>query len=99
MARAQGAARVVLAVPVCSPEAARALRAFWADRYARSAVVVRRAIDRGDLPAGTDGHRLLVAATAPLFHRTVLLGEPVDRRTGRRAARDAAVAARAGAFS
>ena len=89
----------LIAASFRSEQAAAALRAFWADRYDRCAAVVRRAADRGEIPAGTDAHRLLVAATAPLYHVLVLLRIPADAGLADRAAHDAAVAARAGAFA
>jgi AcrR family transcriptional regulator len=82
-----------------SPQAAEALRAFWTDRYARCAVIVRRAVERGEIPAGSVARRLLVAATAPLYHELVLLRSPADGRLAERAARDVVAAARAGAFT
>ncbi|MFJ5546541.1 TetR/AcrR family transcriptional regulator [Streptomyces sp. NPDC093225] len=82
-----------------SAEAARALRAFWAGRYERSAEVVERAGARGEVPPGTVPRPLLVAATAPLFHELVLLGTDPDPALPARAARAAALAARAGAFT
>src|SRR5205823_6406662 len=82
-----------------SPPAAEALRAFWADRYARYAVVVRRAVERGEIRDRVDPRRLLVAATAPLYHELVLLRSSVSVRLADEAARDAALAARAGGFA
>ena len=40
-----------------STRAADALREFYVDRHARSAVVVDRAVERGEVPAGTDAGR------------------------------------------
>ena len=68
----------VIAAAGRSPRAAAALRAFWDDRYARCAVVVDRAVERGEAAPGTDPHTVLVAATAPVFHHFVLLGRPLD---------------------
>ncbi len=67
----------VIAASFRTPEAAEALSRFWADRYRRSEVVVRRAIERGDIRAGTDAQQLLVSATGPLFHQRVLLRRPI----------------------
>lgn len=72
-----------------SAQAAGALRAFLADRYARSAVVVERAVARGEIPAGVDARRLLIAATAPLYHQLVLMREPAGPELADRAAHDA----------
>ncbi|MGW7318571.1 TetR/AcrR family transcriptional regulator [Streptomyces sp. NPDC054865] len=81
-----------------SAEAAAALSRFWEDRYARCAVVVTRAADRGELPGPADSRALLVAATAPLYHELLLLRTAPDPTLPRRAAAASAAAARAGAF-
>ncbi|MBZ9597005.1 TetR/AcrR family transcriptional regulator [Streptomyces yangpuensis] len=89
----------LIAASFRSAQAARALRAFWEDRYARCAVVVVRAEQRGELPPGTRSRELLVTATAPMYHELVLLGTPPDPHLPATAARTAALAARAGAFT
>ncbi|SEQ39698.1 TetR/AcrR family transcriptional regulator [Streptomyces radiopugnans] len=89
----------LIAASFRSAEAADALRRFWDDRYARCEAVVQRAVRRGETPAGTDARALLVAATAPLYHELVLLRTPPDPRLPGRAARAAAGAASAGAFT
>lgn len=76
-------ARAVIAASFRSEAAARAMRTFWADRYERCASLVARAIERGELDAGVDARRLLIAATAPVYHHLVLLG---DRLGGAEAA-------------
>ncbi|MDG4820822.1 TetR/AcrR family transcriptional regulator [Asanoa sp. WMMD1127] len=81
-----------------SAQAAEALQGFWADRYDRCADIVRRAVERGEIPAGVDARRLLIAATAPLYHELVLLRAPTDPGLPELVARDTAIAARAGAF-
>lgn len=76
--------------------ASTALTAFYAARHEQSAVVVTRAIARGELPAGIDAHELIRIAVAPVYYRLILSGEPVDERTADRAADAALAAARAG---
>ncbi|WP_020390921.1 TetR/AcrR family transcriptional regulator [Kribbella catacumbae] len=76
--------------------AADALSGFWRDRYERSAIVVTRAIERGEVPAGTDAERVLMLATAPLYHQLVLRRQPMSAAVAKRYAEDAAAAARAG---
>ncbi|MEV1006265.1 TetR/AcrR family transcriptional regulator [Streptomyces sp. NPDC049881] len=88
----------LIAAAFRSGEAARALRRFWADRYARCGVVVERAAGRGETAPDTDPYALLVAATAPLYHHFVLLRTPPDPGLPAHAAGYAALAARAGAF-
>lgn len=88
----------LIAASFRSAPAATALGRFWEDRYARCGVVVDRAVARGEVPAGTDARRLLIAATAPVYHRLVLLRQPDDPGLPGDAARAAALAAAAGAF-
>lgn len=52
---------------------------FWSERFAVSGQLVERAIARGELPASTDPRQLLELASAPLFFRGVLTGEPIAR--------------------
>ncbi|MFF5175773.1 TetR/AcrR family transcriptional regulator [Micromonospora sp. NPDC000089] len=89
----------LIAASFRSPAAAEALRAFWVDRYDRCAVVVRRAVSRGEAPEGTDARALLVAATAPVYHEHLLLRGAPGPAVARRAAEAAVAAARAGAFT
>lgn len=89
----------LIAASFRSGEAAEALRRFWDDRYARCAPVVTRAVARGELPAATDARKLLVTATAPVYHHLVLLRTPADPALPADAARGAALAGAAGAFT
>ena len=61
-------------------------------------MVVDRAVARGEAPTGTDARRLLVAATAPLYHEILLLGGTVDDGLAVRCATDAARAAAVGIY-
>ncbi|MER7082906.1 transcriptional regulator, TetR family [Saccharopolyspora kobensis] len=92
-------ATALIAASFRSEEAARALRRLWEDRYERCGIVVDRAVQRGELEAGTDARALLIAATAPLYHQLVLLGTPPDPELPAQAAGTAALAAAAGAFA
>ncbi|MFB7908032.1 TetR/AcrR family transcriptional regulator [Kitasatospora sp. NPDC056076] len=78
---------------------ATALRGFFAARHRQAAEVAERAIARGELPVGTDGVEVIRAATAPLYYRLFVTGEPLDASTAERAADVAALAARAGLFT
>lgn len=91
--------RALIAASFRSAQAAEALRRFWADRYLRCVPVVERAVLRGELPPGTDARRLLVAGTAPLYHELVLLRTAPGPDLPARAARAAALAGAAGAFT
>jgi AcrR family transcriptional regulator len=50
---------------------------FLASRLAAIRVVVDRAIERGELPAGTDAGLVLEMLVAPLHLRTIMTGEPL----------------------
>lgn len=88
----------VIAAAFQSEAAGGALRAFYLDRYARSAVVVLRAIDRGEVPAEIDGTEVIRACVAPIFHRLFISREPIDEADVVRAAHAAVVAAQAGVY-
>jgi AcrR family transcriptional regulator len=89
----------LIAASFRSEQAARALRRFWDDRYARCEVTVARAVARGEAAPGTAARPLLVAATAPLYHQLVLLRADPDPLLPDEAARSAALAASAGVFT
>lgn len=91
--------QAVIAAATCDEEAATALRAFYTRRIAEWAKVVDAAVDRGELPPGTDGPELIRAVSAPLYYRLVVTREPVDEVIAERAASRALAAARAGAFT
>ncbi|MEV0321483.1 TetR/AcrR family transcriptional regulator [Streptomyces sp. NPDC050658] len=89
----------LIAASFRSEKAAEAQQRLWEDRYARCEIVVDRAVDRGEVPQGTDARQLLLAATGPMYHQLLLLRTPPDPRLPARTARTAALAAAAGAFS
>ncbi|UUU38222.1 TetR-like C-terminal domain-containing protein [Streptomyces sp. NBC_00162] len=53
-------------------------RSYWNARLERGEALVRRGIERGELPAGTDPHLLVEAITGPLLARVLLTGEPLE---------------------
>ncbi|GAT70036.1 tetR family transcriptional regulator [Planomonospora sphaerica] len=81
---------------VQSSGAARSLHDFFVARHEQAAVVVRRAVDRGELPAGTDVADVIRTAVAPIYYRLFITREPVTERDAERAADAAFAAARAG---
>jgi AcrR family transcriptional regulator len=82
-----------------SADTVEALRGFYADRLGRAAVVVERAVERGELPVGTDSVEVLRATCAPVFLRVFITREPVDEAVARRAVDAALAAAAAGVFA
>jgi AcrR family transcriptional regulator len=55
-----------------------ALGAITAERRERAAVVVRRAVDRGDLRAEVDVDLVIDAFIGPVFYRFLVTGAPLD---------------------
>jgi len=68
----QSAVSALIAASFRSAEVREAMHQFVAERYRRCSSIVTRAIERGELAAGTDPVRLLVAATAPVYHQLLL---------------------------
>ncbi|MFC7791020.1 TetR/AcrR family transcriptional regulator [Streptomyces cinereoruber] len=72
------AARAVLSAVIggiLDDEARAAREAFWAERFRRGAVIVDRAVERGELPPHTDARLLLEDACSPVYFRLLLTGE------------------------
>jgi AcrR family transcriptional regulator len=82
-----------------SPEVAQVVRRFWAARLAQVEPIVERAVRRGQLPRGTNAAELLRYLAAPLFHRLLVLAEPLTQDAADQAAAAALAAARAGVFA
>jgi AcrR family transcriptional regulator len=70
----------MLAAKARHPELERAHTRFVSERRRASFVVVTRATERGELPAGTDPGLLVDLLHAPLFYRVFVSGEPVTDR-------------------
>lgn len=77
---------------------AAALHDYLLARHEQAAPIVTRAVDRGELPAGTDPGDVVRTAVAPLYYRLFVSREPVGAADAERAADAALAAARAGTF-
>ncbi len=90
-------ARAVLATllsdAVHLPEVTETRRRIFEDRIQRARPVVTRAIERGQLPPGTDAAELIRDLAAPIYFRVLITGEQVDTATADRAAANALAAA------
>jgi AcrR family transcriptional regulator len=64
----------------------------------RAAAVIKRAVDRGELPPATDPASVIRALIAPIYFRLTVTAEPVDQAAADQAAQIALAAARAGVF-
>ncbi|GAA1587465.1 TetR/AcrR family transcriptional regulator [Actinomadura kijaniata] len=91
-------ATAFIAAALQNADAARSLAAFFTSRHEQSAVIVARAVERGEIPAGTDAAEVVRAAVAPVYYRLFVSGEPVDEAAADRAADAALAAARAGVY-
>jgi AcrR family transcriptional regulator len=74
------------------------LHRFWLARSTLVRPVVERAVQRGQLPAGTDADEVIKHVGAPLYYRLLVLAEPLTPEAARLAAAATAVAAHAGVF-
>jgi len=72
-------ARAVAAEAPHDSRLAAANRRFWAERLALDAVIVERAVERGEVPPGIDAARVIESVLGPIHLRLLLTGEPVDR--------------------
>ncbi|MFI1961387.1 TetR/AcrR family transcriptional regulator [Streptomyces althioticus] len=88
----------LIAASFRSPQAAEALRRFWDERYERCAIVLERAVARGEVPERTCARRVVVAATAPVYQQILLLRGGADPLLARQAAAGVALAASRGLF-
>jgi AcrR family transcriptional regulator len=70
--------RTVAALDSRNADAVEARKSFWCNRFAGSAHIVERAVDRGDLPMGIDPAALVEFLVAPAYLRLLLLDRPVD---------------------
>ncbi|RQX10904.1 TetR family transcriptional regulator [Micromonospora arida] len=91
--------RAVIVAAACNPAAAEALHRFYAVRIAEWAPCVEQAVQRAELPPGTDACDVVRAVSAPLYYRLLISGDPIDAAAADRAAEAAASAARAGVYA
>ncbi|MEV0650728.1 TetR/AcrR family transcriptional regulator [Phytomonospora sp. NPDC050363] len=93
-----GAAVATTMVADRVPGVAEIKHRFFADRLARGEIVVRRALERGELPPGTDPAEVLKTLIAPIYLRLFVTAETLDDELADRAARITLAAARSGAI-
>ena len=91
--------RALVVGGLTSPEIAGLMSQFWAGRLTAISVIVDRATQRGQLPAGTDPAALMHAMVAPLYYELLVTRVPVSEQVADRGAAAALAAARAGVFT
>jgi AcrR family transcriptional regulator len=72
-------ARAVAADSPADGRLAAANRRFWRERLRLDAAIVERAIERGEVAAGTEPTQVIESVLAPIHLRLLLTGEPIDR--------------------
>jgi len=82
-----------------SPQVQELRHRFWLTRSSLVMPMVTRAIERGQLPAGTAADEVIRHVGAPLYYRLLVIGEPLTPQAADLAARVTATAARAGVFT
>jgi AcrR family transcriptional regulator len=91
--------RAVIAAATGDPRTAEALHRFYRTRLAEWAPCVTGAVERGELPPGTDPIQVVGAVSAPLYYRLLATGDPLDAEAAEHAADAAWAAARAGVYA
>ncbi|WP_433205561.1 TetR/AcrR family transcriptional regulator C-terminal ligand-binding domain-containing protein [Nocardia sp. CA-107356] len=89
---------VMLSTAAGQPPPPVSARHAFRDRIRKALPVVTRAVERGELPSGTDPAELIKTLVAPIYFRVLITGEAVDDHTADAAATVAVTAARAGLF-
>lgn len=92
-------AAMVLTAGLRSTHLSEATRRYFENQTARATPVVRRAVDRGEIPADCDTSSLLATFRAPLFYQMVTTGDPIDDHAIAHATHVAITAAQAGLLS
>ncbi|MFJ4654678.1 TetR/AcrR family transcriptional regulator [Nocardia sp. NPDC088792] len=60
------------------PAASEARNRYWTTRFAHSSQIVKRAIERGELPASTDVRLAIEMLVAPIHFKVAFTREPLD---------------------
>jgi AcrR family transcriptional regulator len=82
-----------------TPETRDLRRRFYRTRAALVVPIVERAVQRGELPPGTDAAEVIKQVGAPLYYRFLVIEEPLSPAAADLAAAAALAAARAGVFA
>ncbi|MEV7063814.1 TetR/AcrR family transcriptional regulator [Streptomyces collinus] len=90
--------KALIAAATGDAKTAAALHRFYDIRVREWAPCVRQAVNRGEVPEGTDPHEVIRAVSAPLYYHLLIGGGRLDEVTAARAAEAAVTAARAGVY-
>ncbi|MEZ0089620.1 TetR/AcrR family transcriptional regulator [Streptacidiphilus sp. EB129] len=92
------AVRTLLSGGQSSAEVRTFIDGFFDERIAQVAPLVRRAVERGQLPPGTDPVVLFKQLVGPLYYRHFIMADPLTEADADLAAAAATAAAAAGTF-
>jgi AcrR family transcriptional regulator len=88
----------LIAAATCDGDTARSLERFYEVRVAEWTPCVLEAIQRGELPDGTDAAAVIRSVSAPLYYHRLTRTGRIGPARARQAARAAVAAASAGVF-
>jgi AcrR family transcriptional regulator len=73
----EGLLRALVSQAMLHPEIVAIGRTFWSERFSLVGGVIRRGIERGELPADTDTDFLLETIIGPLYLRLLVTAQPL----------------------
>jgi AcrR family transcriptional regulator len=76
-AQGEGLVRTLVSDAARVPAIAGAARIFWTERFSLAAALVRRGIERGELPPHVDPDFLIESLIAPLYLRLLVTTQPL----------------------
>ena len=88
----------VVVAGACDSDAAEALHGFYATRVDEWAPCVDEAVERGELPVGTDARQVIRAVSAPLYYALLQSGQQITEELADQSAHATLAAAQAGVF-
>jgi AcrR family transcriptional regulator len=92
----EGLLRTLVSDAARVPAIGAAARTFWAERFSMAGELVRRAVERGELPATTEPDFLLESLIAPLYLRLLVTTQPLTSQHADRVVDMVLAAARSG---
>lgn len=98
-ARMRSLIEAVVSAAARDAQAAAVLRDFFDNRLRLAGRMVERALDRGEVPPGTDPSTVMAALGAPFYYRILIARRPVDTALADATAAAVWAATQAGAYT
>ncbi|MFI8786573.1 TetR/AcrR family transcriptional regulator C-terminal ligand-binding domain-containing protein [Streptomyces sp. NPDC055105] len=96
--RSRNLVEAMVAAAAYDPHIADLVRGAFVARTEVVTALVHRAVDRGEVPPGTDAYEVIAALSAPFYYRLLIMRGSIDERLVRVSAEAAYRAARGGVF-